>query len=174
RGKFLWVDGEKFFMRAVTYGPFRSDRFGTTYPALEIVEQDFAMMAANGVNTIRTYNAPPRWLLDLAQQHGLRVLVGLQAERHFAFLEDSKAIRDIKTQVVEGTRRSAGHPAVLCYTIANEIPAHIVRWYGARRIERFIKDLFTLAKTEDPQGLFTYANYPTTEYLDLPFLDLVS
>ena len=114
RGKFLWVDGEKFFMRAVTYGPFRSDRFGTTYPALEIVEQDFAMMAANGVNTIRTYNAPPRWLLDVAQKHGLRVMVGLQAERHFAFLEDSKAIQDIHEQVRTGARRSAGHPAVLC------------------------------------------------------------
>jgi len=158
----------------VTYGPFQPDGFGHTYPAPEKVAWDFSLMCTHGINAIRTYNAPPRWLLDLAQQHGLRVLVGLQAERHFAFLEDSKAIRDIKTQVVEGTRRSAGHPAVLCYTIANEIPAHIVRWYGARRIERFIKDLFTLAKTEDPQGLFTYANYPTTEYLDLPFLDLVS
>jgi len=91
RGKFLWVDDEKFFVRAVTYGPFRPDRFGTTYPALEIVEQDFALMAAQGINAIRTYNAPPRPLLDVAQKHRLRVMVGLQAERHFAFLEDSKS-----------------------------------------------------------------------------------
>jgi len=173
RGKFLWVANEKFYVRGVTYGPFQPDGSGDTYPAPESVKRDFGLMAAHRINAIRTYNAPPRWLLDLAQQHGLRVMVGLQGERHFAFLEDSKAIQEIKHQVTTGTRRCAGHPAVLCYTIANEIPAHIVRWYGARRIERFIQDLFSMAKNEDPEGLFTYANYPTTEYLDLPFLDLV-
>ena len=173
RGKFLWVDDEKFFVRAVTYGPFRPDRFGTTYPALEIVERDFALMAAQGINAIRTYNAPPRPLLDVAQKHRLRVMVGLQAERHFAFLENSKAIQGIKDQVRSGVRRSAGHPAVLCYVLANEIPAHIVRWHGPQRIERFIEDLFCIARSEDPEALFTYGNYPTTEYLDLPFLDLV-
>ena len=173
RGKFLWVGEQKLYVRGVTYGPFQPDAFGTTYPTPEKVKRDFRFMSANGINAIRTYNAPPRWLLDLAQQCGLRVMVGLQAERHFAFLEEQKAVRDIQRQVVEGTRRSAGHPAVLCYTIANEIPAHIVRWYGARRIERFLQDLFRIAKNEDSEGLFTYANYPTTEYLDLPFLDLV-
>src|SRR5207249_5017857 len=57
--------------------------------------------------------------------------------------------------------------------IANEIPASIVRWHGARRVERFIEELYQIAKAEDPEGLFCYANYPTTEYLHLPFLDLV-
>src|SRR6516162_639294 len=31
-----------------------------------------------------------------------------------------------------------------------------------------------IAKEEDPQAIITYVNYPTTEYLDLPFLDMVS
>src|SRR5215207_5595566 len=29
------------------------------------------------------------------------------------------------------------------------------------------------AKAADPEGLVTYVNYPTTEYLQLPFLDLL-
>jgi len=173
RGKFLWIGEKKFYVRGVTYGPFEPDSSGDTYPAPAKVKQDFSLMSAHGINAIRTYNAPPRWLLDLAQEHGLRVLVGLQGERHFAFLDDSKAVSNIKNQIVTGTRRAAGHPAVLCYTVANEIPAHIVRWYGARRIERFIRDLYGIARNEDPESLFTYANYPTTEYLDLPFLDLL-
>lgn len=173
RGKFLCADGEKLYVRAVTYGPFHPDRSGNTYPEVETLENDFSLMAAHGVNAIRTYNAPPCEVLDIAQSHGLRVIVGLQGERHFAFLDDSKAILDIKEKVRAGVRRSARHPAVLCYTLANEIPAHIVRWHGARRVERFIEDLFWIAKSEDPDGLFTYANYPTTEYLHLPFLDLV-
>ena len=173
RGKFLWVGEEKFYVRGVTYGPFRSDADGCTYPLTEAVDRDFTVIAAAGINAIRTYNAPPRWLLDCAQEHGLRVMVGLQGERHFAFLEDKKALEDIRNQVSAGARACSGHPAVLSYTVANEIPAHIVRWHGARKIEQFIKSLFCLAKDQDPEGLFCYANYPTTEYLDLQFLDLV-
>jgi len=111
RGKFLWIGEKKFYVRGVTYGPFEPDSSGDTYPAPAKVKQDFSLMSAHGINAIRTYNAPPRWLLDLAQEHGLRVLVGLQGERHFAFLDDSKAVSNIKNQIVTGTRRAAGHPA---------------------------------------------------------------
>jgi len=173
RGKFLWVGEEKFYIRGVTYGPFRPHPDGHTYPSPKGVARDFALIAACGMNAIRTYNAPPRWLLDCAQEHGLRVMVGLQGERHFAFLEDKKALKDIRSQVNAGARACSGHPAVLSYTIANEIPAHIVRWHGARKVERFIESLFCSTKDQDPEGLFCYANYPTTEYLDLQFLDLV-
>ena len=71
-------------------------------------------------------------------------------------------------------RGLAGHPAVLCYSIGNEIPAPIVRWLGASRVERFLERLYTAAKAEDPDGLVTYVNYPSTEYLRLPFLDILA
>ena len=67
----------------------------------------------------------------------------------------------------------AGHPAILCYTIGNEIPAGIVRWHGRRRVERFLRRLYRAAKREDPTALVTYVNFPTTEYLRLPFLDFL-
>src|SRR5262249_49481564 len=66
----------------------------------------------------------------------------------------------------------AGHPAILGYSIGNEIPPSIVRWHGRRPVERFLERLHRAAKAEDPDGLVTYANYPSTEYLDLPFLDM--
>jgi GT2 family glycosyltransferase len=46
-----------------------------------------------------------------------------------------------------------------------------VRWHGRRRIERFLHALYRIAKSEDPTALVTYVNFPTTEYLRLPFLD---
>src|SRR6185295_5218986 len=55
----------------------------------------------------------------------------------------------------------------------NEIPASIVRWYGPRRVERWLERLCEIARDQDPEGLFTYVNYPSTEYLELPFVDLV-
>src|SRR5216117_1124806 len=49
----------------------------------------------------------------------------------------------------------------------------MARWLGRRKIERYLKRLYRVIKEEDPDGLVTYVNYPTTEYLQLPFLDLV-
>jgi len=172
RGKFLWAGSEKFYIHGVTYGPFHPNPDDNCYPSAQIVESDFAQSAANGMNAIRTYDVPPRWLLDIAQNHNLRVMVGLQVEQLASFLDDHEVARDIKQQVRSKVRACAGHPALLAYVIANEIPASIVRWHGPRRVERFLEDLYSIAKCEDPDGLFCYANYPTTEYLNLPFLDL--
>jgi GT2 family glycosyltransferase len=48
-----------------------------------------------------------------------------------------------------------------------------VRWLGRRRVEQYLERVYRAAKAEDPDGLVTYVNYPTTEYLQVPFLDLV-
>ncbi len=173
-GKFIFVGDEKFYIRGVTYGPFHPDENGCEYHDPETVERDFEKMASFGVNAVRTYTVPPRWLLDIAQKHGLRVMVGLPWEEHIAFLEDKKLAKDIEARVRDGVRACAGHSALLCFTIGNEIPASIVRWYGAHRIEAFLEKLYNAAKEEDPQALVTYVNFPTTEYLQLPFVDFVS
>ncbi len=131
-------------------------------------------MAANGINALRTYSVPPRWLLDAAQRHGLRVMVGLPVERYIGFLADKKKdAPDIEALVRAGVRASAGHPAVLCYAIGNEIPASVARWFGRRPVERYLQRLYRAAKDEAPDSLVTYVNYPSTEYLRLDFLDFV-
>jgi GT2 family glycosyltransferase len=173
RGKFLYVGEEKLYLRGVTYGTLGPGDDGSEYGDELRVERDFKAMAAIGVNAVRTYSVPPRWLLDAALRHGLFVLVGLPWEQHVAFLEDRRQARSIEARVRAGVRACAGHPAVLCYAIGNEIPAPIVRWHGRHRIERFLERLYRAAKAEDPGALVTYVNYPSTEYLQLPFIDLV-
>ena len=99
-------------------------------------------------------------------------MVGLSWEDHVAFLESRSAASGIVERVRAQAAECAGHPAVLCLCVGNEIPAPIVRWHGPRAIEAFIERLCTAAKAEDPNALVTYVNYPSTEYLELPFLDL--
>jgi O-antigen biosynthesis protein len=173
RGKFLHVRDAKLYVRGVTYGTFRPDADGHQFPQAEVVEHDFTQMVANGVNAVRTYTVPPLWLLDAAYRHGLWVMVGVPWEEHVAFLEDTKLAPAIEERVRAGVRSCAGHAAVLCFVIGNEIPASIVAWHGRRRVERFLKRLYWAAKAEDPGALVTYMNFPTTEYLELPFLDLL-
>lgn len=121
-----------------------------------------------------TYTVPPRWLLDIAAQYGLRLMVGLPWEGHVTFLDTRQQRHSIEQRVREGVRQCMNHSAVLCFAVGNEIPTSIVRWYGQRRVERFLTRLCQAVKREDPQALVTYVNFPTTEYLDLPCLDLVA
>lgn len=172
RGKFLSAGEEKLSVRGVTYGTFRPDADGNEYQPAQ-VDFDFAQMGAHGINAVRLYTVPPRWLLDTALTHGLRVMVGLPWEQHVTFLDERRRTRSIEERVRAGIRACSGHPAVLCYAIGNEIPAPIVRWHGSRRIERFLERLHGAAKQEDPGALVTYVNYPSAEYLGLDFLDLL-
>jgi O-antigen biosynthesis protein len=171
RGKFLFAGEAKLYLRGVTYGTFHPDKTGAQFPPRQQVDEDFQQMAASGVNAVRVYTPPPFWLLDLAWQHGLYVMVGLPWEQHIAFLDQAGLQKAIEQRVRAAVRESSNHPAVLCYVVGNEIPAPIVRWHGRRRVERFIRRLYRAVKAEAPETLVTYVNYPTTEYLDLPFLD---
>ncbi len=170
KGKFLYHGDEKIFIKGVTYGTFKPQH-EHQFPEKAVVEKDFAMMAVNGINCVRTYTVPPLYLLDAAQQYHLKVMVGLPWEQHLTFLDDDKTQKDIIRRVTEGVVQCKKHPAILCYTVGNEIPATIVRWYGKEKIEVFLKQLYEAAKKADPEGLVTYVNYPTTEYLNLSFMD---
>jgi O-antigen biosynthesis protein len=173
-GKFLAVGDERLWVAGVTYGTFAPGEDGALYGERERVEADFRAMAANGVNALRTYTVPPRWLLDAALRHGLWVTVGLPWEQHVTFLDSRRTAASVEARVREGVAACAGHPAVLGYLVGNEIPASIVRWHGRRRVERFVERLRRAAKQEDPGSLVSYASFPSTEYLDLPNLDFVS
>jgi O-antigen biosynthesis protein len=175
KGKFLFAGDEKFYVKGVTYGAFRPDDRGREYQDRRRIEADFAQMAANGFNAVRIpHTMPPRFLLDAALRRGLRVMVGLSAEQFVGYLIDRKQALDFEEVVRTRVEAVSGHPALLCYAIGNEIPAPMARWLGRGRVERYLHRICRAIKQADPYGLVTYVNYPSTEYLDLPFLDLVS
>src|SRR2546427_10129689 len=122
-------------------------------------------MAAHGINTVRIpHTMPPRTLLDIAQRHGLHVMVGLSAEQYVGYLIDRRNAPDIEALIRGKVRSCAGHPALLCYALGNEIPASVARWLGTRRVERYLRRLFRVVKEEDPEGLVTYVNYRSEEH----------
>src|SRR5215469_1077353 len=99
QGKFFFVGDKKYFVKGVTYGPFPKGSHGEQFPECAVVEADFALMAEAGINTVRVFTVPPLWLLDAAQDEGLRVLVGLPWSQHVAFLDSSKTQRQIRAAV---------------------------------------------------------------------------
>jgi GT2 family glycosyltransferase len=172
RGKFLVRSGERFLLKGVAYGTFTPDAHGYQFPSDDTVSKDFAAMASAGINTVRVYTVPARALLDEAARRGLAVMVGVPWAQHVAFLGDKGLRLAIRRDLLNTVRSLADHPAVLLFALGNEIPPAIVRWHGRERIEQFLQELYDEAKAAAPAGLFTYVNFPPTEFLDLPFFDV--
>jgi len=172
-GKFLRRRGERSRVFGFTYGPFRPQSGGEPFPSAGQARHDFAKMAALGANAIRTYHVPPEWLLDIAGDE-LDVLIDIPWSKHLCFLDSRSARREAREAVDHAARLGQPFANVLAYSIGNEIPPDVVRWHGAGRIERFLKELMDVSKQADPAGLVTFGNYPPTEYLDLSFLDFVT
>ena len=130
-------------------------------------------MAGLGINTVRTYTPPRRDLLDEAARHGLRVMVGLPWSQHVAFLDDRRLTRAIRREIVgQGARarRSSG---------GADVRARQRNSAGRRPLARprcasssFSARLYQAAKGASPDSLFTYVNFPPTEFLDLSFFDV--
>jgi GT2 family glycosyltransferase len=176
RGKFIYAGNEKIVAKGPTYGAFAPNEKKEEYWFRDKIERDFALMAEHGFNAVRIpHTMPPVSLLDAAERHGLRVMVGLSAEQYAGFLADPhKKAPDMRRLMREKVKPVAGHPALLCYALGNEIPASMVRWIGKRKVERYLERLYEAVKEVDPEGIVTYVNYPSTEYLQLPFLDALS
>lgn len=164
-GKFLRLGARKFHVRGFSYGPFAPNRAGEPWPEFECVRRDMSLMRELGANSFRVYFPPPEWLLDLAHAEGLCVFVDVPWEKHRCFFEDWKARDTARRRVLETARSAGHHPAVMAISVVNEIPADVVRFYGPRRVERFIEELLDGVKQEAPECLATFVNYPTTEYL---------
>ena len=173
-GKFLFRGAEKFFLRGVSYGPFAVAAHGAPFPERDLVRRDFALMRDLGVNVLRTFTPPPEWLLDLAEESGLGVLVGLPWTEHVCFLDEPGVADGIRAQVSAGVESCKHHRAVFAFLIGNEIPPDIVRWHNPERVREFLRGLYDLVKAATPDVLVSYANFPPTEYLDLDFLDFIA
>lgn len=173
-GKFFRAGEQKFFVKGVSYGPFAHSADNHALPSPEQVNKDFRQIGELNANTVRVYHPPPTWFLDLAAEHGLRVLIDITWPKHLCFLDSPRLQRQARANVAAVVAANKSHPAVFGYNMANEIPADIVRWTGARRVDRFIESLVEEAKSSDPDCLCTFVSFPPTEFLQPENIDFLS
>jgi len=172
-GKFFRLGEEKFFLKGICYGPFAPGTGQESFASPEQTARDFAQIRELGANLLRVYHVPPRWFLDLAAEHELKLLLDIPWDKNRCFLDSEKTRENARDAVRQAVRASAAHPAVLAYSVVNEIPAEIVRWSGARATADFIDELVAVAKSVDAGCLCTFGNYPPTEFLRPRSVDFV-
>ena len=173
-GKFFRLGDRKFHLKGVAYGPFAPRDTGECFPTPEQVARDFGQIIELGANLVRLYTTPPRWMLDLAAERGLKLLLDIPWPKNRCFLDSTRSREEARAAVRAAVRACLGHPAVFAYSVVNEIPPDIVRWSGPRQVTDFIEELVSLAKSIDPDCLCTFANFPPTEFLRPQNIDFVS
>jgi O-antigen biosynthesis protein len=178
-GKHFAVGEARFQLHGVTYGTFAPREDGARFPAREAIKRDFAAIAEAGFTTVRTYTPPPDDLIELAADWNLRLLAGVfWPDWRYLLGRSTRDLREVTRRAVgetrEQARRLAGRDEVLAVVLGNEVPADVLRWYGADRVARVVAELCDIVREQDPDMLVTYANYPTAEYLALPTVDFLT
>ena len=173
-GKFFRLGDEKFFVKGVTYGPFALNSLGEHYPEPDDVRRDFKQILDLGANCVRVYWKPNKWFLDIAYEVGLKVFIDVPWPKNLTFIGNEQVMTEARTAVRVAARDCGNHPATFAISVVNELPADIVRFVGAGPIVDFIDELIDIVKAEAPECLATFANYPTTEYLNPRKTDFAS
>jgi len=161
-GKFFRCGDTTWFCRAVTYGPFPPD--GGLRSGVEL-KRDLDALVEVGVNTLRVYEVPEAEFVVACRSRGLRILITLAWTQHVDFFENVGVLAEARERLVAAVERFRGESTVMGFLVGNEISPTLVRWMGPRRVCRALEKLIAAGREVDPGALFSYASFPSTEYL---------
>lgn len=164
-GKWLRAGKEKWFLRGVSYGPFRPRGDGLPFPTAERLAADFQQIQRLGFNTVRLYDLPTEEIIQCAMDHGLRLLLGIPWTDHVDFLRCAPLQDQIRQAVETAARQFKDTPSVIGFLVGNEIEKTLARWMGPAQVRAFLESLIETGREVAPAKLFSYATYPSTEYL---------
>ncbi len=159
-GKYFRSGEDVCFIKAVTFGPFPAGAFPD-----EGRSELIRIRKELGANAIRLYEIPTLDFMHDCAEVGLRVFITIPWAQHIDFMYHRNAVVEADRLLLETIQKFRGHPALAGYFVANEIETTLVRWMGPRRVVEQLERLIDLGHANDPDALFAYANYPSTEYL---------
>jgi len=164
-GRFFSTLGERITLRGVTLGPFPPER-----PVIDELQS----IAQSGANMVRLYEPPEQAFLDRAYSLGIHVFTSVPWGWGADFLSNKSHYEGGYLKIRDYLSQYATHPALAGIYIANEIPSELVRWMGAHDTKLLLERLIQHLKHEFPTVLYAYANYPSTEYLELENADFTA
>ena len=158
-GRFFHLDGERTFLRAVTYGPFPPGKAPEA-------RTEIPRIAAAGFHVVRTYETPDREFLDLLSSHGLTLITTIPWHWDSLFTENPITLSEAQDKLTSFLKKYGQHPALGALLIANEIRPDLVRFMGPLAVRNTLEELITHCRKSSPHLPIGYANFPTTEYLE--------
>ena len=159
-GKFFLLDGERQWLKCVTYGPFPEP-----LPDHSI---EFKKIKAAGFNAIRLYQPPSDHLLQAALDNDLVIFAGIpwQWNRIFLGAKDISYFHEAQIFFLAELKQWGNHPSIVALYIANEIPNDVIRWCGPENVRKALDTIILELRAHYPHLLYAYSSFPTTEFLE--------
>ena len=174
KGDWIYVDGERFFVKGVGYSGWRPHQLPwQERPDPELVENDFRLISEAGFNTIRTWTALNAQELELARKYNLMVMQGIFVDptRDFASpIYQNYVVTTIKNQV----RYYLKDDNILMFLVANEPPVERVRTSGVANTEKVLKMMVDTVKELDPEKIVTFSNWVQLAFIDHSMLPVIA
>lgn len=161
-GRFFSINGQRAFVRCVTLGPF---------PPEKSLTEELTEIKKAGFNAVRVYEAPSKQFLDQAAELGIIVFASVVWDWGNDFIHNPKLLNEARFALGEFLDEFEGHPALAAIYIANEIPGELVRLMRPVPVREALEELLDWLKERYANCYYGYANYPTTEYLELSNTD---
>ena len=205
----IQVNGEDYFMKGMvwSYSPrgqnYSYNLFGQSDDQIrKILDYDFGLMAAAGINTIRSFTMiPPEWVEYIYREHGIMSVINPLMGRYgytiggkwvpFTDYSDPLTRETLKRDMMDFVRRYKDTPGVLMFAFGNEsnyglswasfeienLPVGEQQTAKARFLYSLWEEVVSEGKSIAPKQLFTIVN-GDIQYIDLiaelvPSLDLL-
>ncbi|MBT8050119.1 MAG: hypothetical protein KJO70_02910, partial [Gammaproteobacteria bacterium] len=205
----LQVDGEDFFIKGVVWGysprgqNYSFNLWGQGDDHIrKVLDYDFGMMSAAGVNAIRSFAMiPPKWVEYIYKEHGIMSVINPLMGRYgatiggrwvpFTDYSDELTRQTLKTDVLNIVEQYKNTPGVLMFALGNEsnyglswssfeienLPEGEQNTAKARFLYSLYEEVISAGKGIAPDHLFTIVN-GDIQYIDLiaelvPSLDIL-
>ncbi len=190
KGKHIYVDGNKFVIKGISYGNFDpiDTGNGTYYFDEEKTREDFKFIKEANINTIRLYSKPPEYVMNIAKELDLKIILTLFIDyitKDISFT-NRKTLTYYKKLTEDLVNFGKKFDNVIMYMLGTEVAAMLadrdgvyaiekfIKSHGQQNFENFIFELHKSAKSVDSHALTSYSNFPPTEFLNLDFLDVIT
>ena len=153
----LEVSNEPYDIKGVTIG-FDKD--------VENYDVYFKDLQSLGVNTVRTWatNDDTELLLDSAEKHGIKVMVGIwmrhgrpgmEDDDRFNYLEDNEGMEAMYNTAMDVVDSYKDHPAVLMWGVGNEVYLNTATDAEKKAYSLFLERVCSNIKQRDPDHLIS-------------------
>lgn len=171
----IYVEGEKFFVKGIGYSPYRpgrDPRYDAPAP-LKILENDMKLIREAGFNTLRTWDALSERELIIAEKYGFMVIQGLLVPQNANF-RNTALLEYNRAQISEKVNRSRQHDNILFYILTSEPEPEAIIKSGVDATRNFFEVLAKEVKRIDPDRGVSLAYWEVADYPQLPQFDIVS
>jgi beta-galactosidase len=163
--KGFFLNGEHLLLKGVS---LHQDRPGKGWAISRAdQEQDFDIIADMGANAVRlAHYQHDQVSYDLGDERGLAIWAEVPLVNKVSF-DGSPAgaglIQNAKQQLTELIRQNYNHPAIVVWSIGNEVDLEATRTRGPSNAAALLRSLNDLAKREDNSRPTTFADCCETE-----------